>query len=108
MANSAVRLFQAAIGTGSYTTQYTVSSGKGVLKSFDICNTSPTLIKVRLCLVPSGDSAGTANALLYDFPIPGNGVFGWEGEQVIATSGFIATQATLAGLTITASGLTIT
>jgi len=110
MANTAKQLAQAAIGTGSYTALYTVpGSTKTILKSFDICNTTSGLIKVRVCLVPSGGSPGTANALLYDYGVPGNGIFGWEGEQVSYDAGStIQTEANFAGLTITASGVEMT
>ena len=53
----------------------------------------------------SGGSAGTATALVYDFPVPANGLFGWEGEQILNAAGTIQIQASLAGLTITASGV---
>lgn len=103
---TATQLGQGAIGTGGYGTLYTVPAAtKTILKSFDICNTTSGRLLARVCLVPNGGSPGTANALLYDFPVPGNGIFGWEGEQVLGTGATIQTQGSAAGLTITASGV---
>ncbi len=102
---TATQLGQAAIGT-SVTTLYTApGSTTAILKSFDICNTTPSPIGVNVFLVPSGGSAATGNALLYGYPVPANGDFGWEGEQVLPTGATIQVQAALAGLTITASGV---
>jgi len=112
MANTAKQLGQAAITTGA-TTLYTVPGATvAILKSFDICNTTTLAIDVRVHLVPNGGSQNTNNALLYDFRIvgkagSGGGIFGWEGEQVLAAGATIQIQATAAGLTITASGVEI-
>jgi hypothetical protein len=108
MANTALQLGQAGITTG-VTTLYTVPGAtKTVVKSIDLCNTTTSPIKVRIFLVPSGGSALAANALVYDKTIPANDVLGWEGEQVLAAAGFIQIQASLAGVTIVASGVEMT
>lgn len=108
MTNTAKRLGQATMDVGGNTV-YTVGvSTTAILKSFDICNTSASLIKVRVHLVPSGGSAATSNAILYDYPIVANGTFGWEGEQVLPTGASIRVAGNVAGCTITASGVEIT
>jgi hypothetical protein len=102
-----LQLCQAAITT-SPATAYTVpGSTTTFLKSFDICNTVPTPVRVRIYLVPSGHSADTGHALLYDFLIAENGLFAWEGEQVLAAASTIQVSASIAGLTITASGVEV-
>lgn len=107
---TAKQLGQAAITTG-VTTLYTVPAlTTTILKSFDICNTTGSGIKVRVFLVASGGSASTSTALIYDSVVPANSEgfpFGWEGEQVLAAAGTIQIQAAATGLTITASGVEI-
>lgn len=107
---SAKRLFQKAITTG-VTTEYTVPGATTTfLKSFDICNTTGSGIKVRVFLVPSGGSASTSTALIYDSVVPANAEgfpFGWEGEQVMAAGDTLQVQAAATGLTITASGVEV-
>ena len=108
MAITPKQLGQAAITTG-VTTLYTVpGSTTTILKSFDICNTGKAAIKGRLFLVPNAGSAATDTAMLYDYSIPGNGLFGWEGEHVLATGATIQIQASATGLTITADGVEVT
>lgn len=108
MANTALQLGQAGIGTG-VTTLYTVpGSTKTIVKSIDLCNTTTSPIKVRIFLVPSGESALTTNALVYDKTIPANDMLGWEGEQVLGAAATIQIQASLAGVTIIASGVEMT
>lgn len=107
---TAKQLGQAAITTG-VTTLYTVPGlTTTILKSFDICNTTGSGIKVRVFLVASGGSAGTSNALIYDSVVPSQTEgfpYGWEGEQVLGAAATIQIQASATGLTITASGVEI-
>lgn len=88
-------------------TLYTAPASGAILKSFDICNTTALQIKVRVYIVPNGGSAATTNALMYDYVIPARerGLFGWEGEQVLANGVTIQVEASAQGLTITASGV---
>ena len=96
----------AQVAIDALATAYTVPGATTtILKSFDICNTTASTLTVRVHLVPSGGSASAANALLYDYPIPGKGLFGWEGEQVLATGATIQVSGSGAGCTITASGV---
>lgn len=104
---TAKQLGQAAIGT-SVSTLYTVpGSTTTILKSFDICNTTPNTIHVRVHIVPNAGSQNTNNALLYDYSVfaKDSGIFGWEGEQVMAAGSTVQIQADATGLTITASGV---
>lgn len=107
MANSLKLFFRGAVPT-SATTEYTVPGATtAILKSFDICNTTAAPITIKLHLVPSGGSADTSNALLYNYIIPeqGSGIFGWEGEEILATGDFIRMVASGTGLAIHMSGI---
>ncbi len=108
MTNTAALLGRATMDVGGNTLCTVGASTTAILKSFDICNTTPGLIRVRVHLVPSGGAANVNNAILYDFPIVGNGAYGWEGEQVLATGDSIRVAGSAAGCTITASGVLIT
>jgi len=98
------KLGQAAITTG-VTTLYTVpASTRTLLKEFSIANTTGADINVRVFLVPSGGTAGTGNAFLYDVPVPTADALQYNGVQVMTAGETIQIQAAATGLTITASG----
>jgi hypothetical protein len=98
------KLGQAAITTG-VTTLYTVpASTRTFVKDLDVANTTAGSINVRLFLVPSAGSASTANALFYDVAVAANSTLQWLGAQILNAGDMIQTQASGAGLTITASG----
>jgi hypothetical protein len=98
------KLGQAAIGVG-VTTLYTVpASTRTLLKEFSIANTTGAPINVRVFLVPAAGVAGTANAFLYDVPVPNANALQYNGVQVMNAGETIQVQAAAVGLTITASG----
>jgi hypothetical protein len=98
------KLGQAAITVG-VTTLYTVPAAtRTLLKELSIANTTAAAINVRVFLVPSAGAAGTANAFLYDVPVPNNNALQYDGIQVMNAGDTIQIQAASAGLTITASG----
>ena len=98
------KLGQSAITTG-VTTLYTVpASTRTLLKEFSISNTTAAAINVRVFLVPSAGSAGTANAFLYNVSVPANNTLQYDGVQVMNAGETIQVEAASAGLTITASG----
>ena len=99
-----VKLGQAAITTG-VTTLYTVPAAtRAFVKDLDIVNTSAGALTYRVFLVPSAGTAGTSNALFYDFPISANENIQWTGTQILNTGDTIQIQASGTGITITASG----
>lgn len=101
---TAVQLGQAAITTG-VTTLYTVpASTRSFVKNLDIVNTSAGALTYRIFLVPSVGTAGTGNALFYDFPINSKENIQWTGTQILNAGDTIQIQASGAGITITASG----
>lgn len=98
------KLGQAAITTG-VTTLYTVPvSTRSFVKNLDIVNTSAGALTYRIFLVPSAGTAGTGNALFYDFPINSKENIQWTGTQILNAGDTIQIQASGAGITITASG----
>jgi hypothetical protein len=98
------KLGQAAITTG-VTTLYTVpASTRTLLKEFSIANTTGADIDVRVFIVPAAGTAGTANAFLYDVPVPTANALQYNGVQVMNAGDTIQIQAASVGLTITASG----
>ena len=98
------KLGQAAIGTG-VTTLYTVPvSTRAFLKDLDFVNTSAGALTYRVFLVPSSGTAGTSNALFYDFPISDKENIQWTGTQILNAGDTIQIQASGAGITVTASG----
>jgi len=98
------KLGQAAITVG-VTTLYTVpATTRTLLKELSIANTTAATINVRVFLVPSAGAAGTANAFLYDVPVPNNNALQYDGIQVMNAGDTIQIQAAAVGLTITASG----
>jgi hypothetical protein len=99
-----IKLGQAAITTG-VTTLYTVpASTRTLLKEFSIANTTGADIDVRVFIVPAAGTAGTANAFLYDVPVPTANALQYNGVQVMNAGDTIQIQAASVGLTITASG----
>ena len=99
-----IQLGQAAI-TISVATIYTVPSSSVVyLKDIDICNTNATAVNINVYLVPSGDTAGKANALFYGASIPGYSTMQWTGTQLLNTSQTVQVSASATGCTIIVSG----
>jgi hypothetical protein len=99
-----VKLGQAAI-TASVTTLYTVpASTRAFVKNLDIVNTSAGALTYRIYLVPSAGSAGTGNAIFYDFPIDSKENIQWTGTQILNAGDTIQIEASGNGITITASG----
>lgn len=98
------KLGQAAITTGVTTLYTTPANTRTILKELSIANTTAAAISVRIFLVPSGGSAGTTNAFMYDISVPANNVLQYNGVQVLDAGDTIRIQAGAAGLTITAAG----
>lgn len=92
-------------GTGSYSTLYTVPTGKQMaIVDIDICNTSSSPATFYISLVPAGNVADASNALFYAAPINGNTTVQWTGQQVLAAGGFVAAYASTSSVTIKVSG----
>lgn len=100
-----IRMFQAAL-VAAQTTQYTVpASRQDVIKDIELCNTTAGALTVTVNIVPTGNSAGTANAILQAVSIPANQTLHWTGTVVMNAGDFISTAASGTGITATVSGL---
>lgn len=100
-----IRHFQGALATAT-TTQYTTpASRQDVYKCIDIANTTGAAITVTVYLVPTGNTAGTANEILPGVSIPANTTLHWTGTQVSNAGDFLATATSATGCTMTVSGL---
>lgn len=98
-------LSSGAAGTGTYATLYTVPTGRQVaITDIEICNTSASPATFYISLVPSGGTAGAANALFYAAPINGNTTIQWTGQQVLQSGGFVSGYASSSAITIKIGG----
>lgn len=99
-----IKLGQQAITT-SYATVYTTPAlSRTFVKEFDIINTTAAIIYIYVSIVPTGGTAGTANALFYYNALPAYTTMQWTGSQVMNAGDTIQVKASAVGCTITASG----
>jgi len=99
-----LQLGQAAITTG-YTTVYTTPvNTRTYVKDINICNTTATSLTVSVYLVPSGGTAGTGNALFYEWLLYPRDLYRWQGVQIMNAGGTLQVKASATGATITVSG----
>jgi hypothetical protein len=103
-----IQMAQAALTT-SYATLYTVPTNattpsRTYLKQIDVCNTTAGALTFYVSIIPSGGTAGTANALFYGQSVAANSIYSYSGVQILPTSSFIQAKGSATGLTITISG----
>lgn len=97
-------LGQAAAST-SFATLYTSPVGAlAQVTDITICNTAATAATFSVCLVPSGGSPSTGNALFFDAPIPARTTVQWTGSQFVAAGGFVSGRASATTVTFTVGG----
>ena len=93
--------------TTSAVTLYTVPAvSRTFLESIDVVNTNSTTTTFDIYLVPSGGTAGTANALFYQQSLIAKQNLQWSGLQVLNAGYKIQIKASATGITIIASGET--
>lgn len=98
-------LSSGAAGTGTYSTLYTVPSGRVMaIVDIEICNTSAVAATFYISLVPPGGTAGASNALFFNAPINGNTTVQWTGQQVLEAGGVVAAYASTSSVTIKVGG----
>jgi hypothetical protein len=98
-------LSSGAAGTGSYSTLYTVPSGRQMaIVDIEICNTAASPATFYISLVPVGGTAGASNAIFFAAPIAGNTTVQWTGQQVLEAGGFVAAYASSSAVTIKVGG----
>lgn len=93
------------------TTLYTApASTTALLQCLHICNTSATDDQVRVFIVPNGDSAGIANAIIYNLIIQGSPArpFALNLLPVLNAGDFIVVYSLNATSTFTLSGIEVT
>ena len=61
-------------------------------------------LNLFVCLVPSGASAGTTNALIYTKEVAANDIYQWTGLQIIEAGGTLQAKGSGTGLTLNVSG----
>lgn len=107
---TAKRLAEPSALTTSPVTKYTVPAlTTTALKSLDGCNPAAAQSQLWLYIVPTGDSAVDANALVAGLIVPPNGRFWWEGEIILNAGDTLQAKSVPAGLTLThASGVEVT
>ena len=99
-----IKLGQAEITT-SFTTIYTTpATTRTYVKDINICNTTATSLTVSVYLVPSGGTAGTGNALFYEWLLYPRDLYRWQGVQIMNEGDTIQVDASASGATITVSG----
>jgi len=103
------QLAQIAIGT-TIATAYTAPASPGytILKEINICNTATAAIKCQVHVVPSGGTAGTGNAIIYDWSVDANSLFVNVYDMIIPAGATIQVLASAAGCTATISGVEVT
>jgi hypothetical protein len=99
-----IKLGQAAITTGFTTVYTTPVNTRTYVKDINICNTSGISCTVSVCLVPSGGSAGTGNAIIYNLVLFGSDLYRWQGVQIMNAGDTLQVRASATGATITVSG----
>jgi len=99
-----VRFGQAAITTSAATLYTTPASTRALIKKISVVNTTATAATFDVYLVPSAGTAGTTNALFYEQPLAAKETLQWNGLQILNAGSTIQVKASIAGLTVVASG----
>lgn len=99
------RLYNGAAPTSTYGTLYTVASTTQLtVTDICICNTGTTAETFYLSFVPSGGTAGAANALFFAAPIQPKMTIQWTGTQDIDAGGTIQGYASSSSVTFLING----
>jgi hypothetical protein len=106
-ANPTIISIAQAPTTVSASTVYTVPlRSRTILQNIDIVNTSGSTATFDIYLVPQNNSAGTANALYYQYSLTANNNVQWRGQQVLDSQQTIQIKGSTTAITITMSGVT--
>lgn len=100
------KLGRGAIDTSpAVTTFYTVPTlTRALVTDIDICNTTAGALTVTVYLVESGGTPGAANTLIPGVTVSPNGMFTWNGLQILNAGDTIQATASGAGCTANISG----
>jgi hypothetical protein len=99
-----------AVGTTTLTAVYTANSASTThLNSIYVCNTTGSATTFSICLVPSGGTAGAANALFFSAAIAANATLNYTAVSVLPAGGSIYVSCgTASAVTFTITGGTTT
>lgn len=100
------RLYIGAATGGS--SVYTLTSNVGsyaIVRSINACNTTGTDATFDLHVVPSGDTAGTANKILSSITVPANDVITSDAIIALEPSDSIYFNQSGTSITLTVSGV---
>lgn len=106
-----IQEFKESVKPVSVETVYSVpASTSTLIKDIQITNNGATDCYISVWIVPSGDSAGDENVLIYQFSVPANDFLHWSGFQMISSAGdtIQAVAETADQITLTISGVEIT
>ncbi len=104
MTTTLKNLIQSKFAEAVETVQYTSENCKTSIDKFTAVNTGATNATLSVHLVPSGGTAGTANALSKTIPPGGSWPFPDLVGHVLESGDTISTIASAAGVSIRASG----
>lgn len=91
------------------TTIYTsAASTKTLISCIHVCNTSGAGETFRIHFVPSGGTADTSNAVIYNLTCPSGIPFILNGAYLLETGDFISVRSSGGNCTFSASGVKIT
>ena len=91
--------------TASFQTVYLTPAGiRALVKDINICNTTAGALTVDLCVVPSGGTAGTSNAIVFTTSIAVGTQYRWQGLIVMNPGDSLQVKGSALGLTIFVSG----
>lgn len=108
MATTAKPLYVNQPGTSASSLYTTPASTTTIIKTIIICNTTGSEAKLRLYVVPSGQTAGVAYAIVYDRPIAAYDTVVLDLSTVMTAGYFIAgSQTTSGALSVNISGVEV-
>ncbi len=109
MAQTHKMLGQSKPSANTNTTVYTVPGGTiAIISGIFVANVGSALDTIRIFAVPSGDSAGVANAIYHDISIPDDETLLVNGALTLDAGDFLVVFALNGDITFTVSGLEIT
>ena len=102
--NTPVRMAISALTTSAVTLYTTPANVRANMQDIVIANTTNGALTYTIYLVPSGATAGTANALFYQVSLAANTSYHWVGTQILFAGDTIQALGSATGLTISISG----
>ncbi len=107
---TAKNLYAGTLSGTSQVTLYTVGASKSCkVSTVTLCNVSANTVSATFCVVPSGGTAGAANAVVYVYTMAAGDTLSltpYVGGAMLGEGDFISAQASVtAALTVIATGV---